>query len=145
MINICTPFVYFKIIINQIACGVPRKCFDSAVMEVIYGQVITRGSLTDKKSFEFSTKDSEENVCAFLDQFFKGNYDILAHHLNFNMIDLLYVIGPSVDAAPEKSRVLFTRKRWNIMYNEDYLKFAQFASIKPVTYRDFVRFRKRHR
>jgi hypothetical protein len=52
------------------ACGVPRKCFNYALIEAVYGQ---ENDFIDKKSFEFSTKDSEENVCAFLDQLFKGN------------------------------------------------------------------------
>jgi hypothetical protein len=51
-------------------------------------------------------------------------------------------LGPSIDTAPEKNRVFYTRKRWNVIYAEDYLKFCAFVSIKPVTYIDFVRFRK---
>jgi hypothetical protein len=51
-------------------------------MEATYSQN-KKECLINKNIFEYDTKDSEENVCAFLDQFFKGSiYQYCAHMYN---------------------------------------------------------------
>jgi hypothetical protein len=106
------------------ASGFERKMFNKVYESVLSGVVcdvdIKASSRTRKP------EEQEEEICAFLDSYFKVNVSL-------------------VESDPAGLIKLFLKKRWSELYVQNYIPSCQHLDVKPAKYNIFCAVRKRYR
>lgn len=106
------------------ATGFERKMFNQVYVEALGG--VDNNREVREMSFVPVAQEREEEVCSFLDTYFKGEVAV-------------------VETDPAGVSELFLKKRWSQLYSSDYLPACTLLDIKPVPYSMFCAVRKRLR